>query len=85
MGAFLDIEGAFNNVLPSANISSISDVGIARKVVALIHQLITDRTVVAVWGISTKEKEMNGGTPQGGVLSPLVWLIVINDLLNNLD
>ena len=59
--------------------------GIARKVVALIHQLITDRTVVAVWGNSTKEKAVNRGTPQGGVLSPLLWLIVINDLLNNLD
>lgn len=82
---FLDIEGAFNYVLPSAIVRALSNLGTADNIVRLIHRLLTERTVVATWGSTIKSRRVMRGTPQGGVLSPLLWLVVINDLLNTLD
>jgi len=37
--------------------------------------------VTSTLGISTQTRFVNRGTPQGGVLSPLLWNIAVNKLL----
>jgi len=39
------------------------------------------RMVTSTLGISTQTRFVNRGTPQGGVLSPLLWNIAVNKLL----
>jgi len=41
--------------------------------------------VTGALGTSTQTRLMNRGTPREGVLSPLLWNIVVNELLRNLE
>jgi len=41
--AFLDIEGAFNNVLPTAITESLTEQGVEPPMVRLIHKLLISR------------------------------------------
>jgi len=53
--------------------------------VRLIHKLLISRMVAATVGTSTQTRLVNRGTPQGGVLSPLLWNIAVNKLLRILE
>ena len=83
--AFLDIEGAFNNIMPSVITSALSRLGVDDLTVGLINQLLQCRTVEASLGTSTTTKLVNRGTPQGGVLSPLLWNVAVNELLQIME
>jgi len=65
--AFLDIEGA--------------ELGVEPPMVGLIHKLLISRMVTATLGTSTQTRLVSRSTPQGGVLSPLLWNIAVNKLL----
>jgi len=79
--AFLDIEGAFNNVFPTAITESLTELGVEPSMVRLIHKLVISRIFTATLGTSTQTRLVNRCTPQGGVLSPLLWNIAVNKLL----
>ena len=79
--AFLDIEGAFNNVNPSAITTALTDLGVIDPIVDLIKNLLTSRVVGSSMGSSSTQRYVSRGTPQGGVLSPLLWVVVVNKLL----
>jgi len=83
--AFLDIEGAFNNVLPIAITQTLTALGVEPLMVWLIHKLLISRMVTATPGTSTQTRLVSRGTPQGGVLSPLLWNIAVNKLLRVLE
>ncbi|KAL7735484.1 hypothetical protein ACLKA6_010520 [Drosophila palustris] len=51
--AFLDIEGAFNNVFPEAITGALLDLGIEGRLVGLISQLLKCRAVTSSLGSST--------------------------------
>ncbi|KAL7726548.1 hypothetical protein ACLKA6_010413 [Drosophila palustris] len=69
--AFLDIEGAFNNVFPDAIAEALTDLGIEGRLVGLINQLLTSRAVTSTLGSSTLTRdEWTSATPgQEGALS----------------
>jgi len=81
--AFLDIEGAFNNVLPTAITQSLTELGFEPPMVRLIHNLLIGRMVTATLGTSTQTRLVNRGTLQGGVA--LLWNIAVNRLLRILE
>ncbi|XP_070854646.1 uncharacterized protein [Drosophila suzukii] len=60
---------------------SLTDLGVEIQIVELIHKLLMSRVVTSTLGISTQTRFVNRGTPQGGVLSPLLWNIAVNKLL----
>jgi len=60
--AFLDIEGAFNNVLPTAITESLTELGVETPMVRLIHKLLISRMVTATLGTSTQTRPVNRGT-----------------------
>ncbi|KAM8718576.1 hypothetical protein ACLKA7_001306 [Drosophila subpalustris] len=51
--AFLDIEGAFNNVFPDAITGALTSLGVEGRLVGLINQLLTSRAVTSTLGSST--------------------------------
>jgi len=57
--AFLDIEGAFNNVIPSAITESVTELGVEPPMVRLIHNLLISRMVTAPLGTSTQTSLVN--------------------------
>ena len=83
--AFLDIEGAFNNVYPEATVDALLKLGISAPIVKLISFLLTSRIVSSTIGEATVERQVSRGTPQGGIISPLLWVVVVNELLNSMS
>ncbi|XP_037931163.1 uncharacterized protein LOC119665977 [Teleopsis dalmanni] len=63
--AFVDIEGAFNNILPSAIASALSRLGVEDALISFIGQLLTGRIIEAQMGVSATHRRVNRGTPQG--------------------
>jgi len=68
LAAFIDIEGAFNNVTPTAITGALTELGIERTLVGLIHTMLTSRVVYSTMGSAYSTRNVNRGTPQGGVL-----------------
>lgn len=85
LAAFLDIEGAFNNVTTKAIKESLISLGVEDFLVRWIVNMLENRTVISKIGSNTTKISVNRGTPQGGVLSPLLWLLVVNNLLKTLE
>lgn len=84
LSAFFDIEGAFSNVtfdaiLRACQAHKVSG-GLIRWIGAMLKSLVAQATVKGVTQTITVER----GCPQGGVLSPLIWALVVDDLLKQL-
>ena len=81
LGTFLDIEGAFDNVSFGAINRALKKNCNSTKVNQWIMSMIHGRkTKVELQG-STKVISIVRGCPQGGILSPFLWNLVINELL----
>jgi len=61
--AFLDIKGAFNNVLPTAITESLTELGVESPMVRLIYKLLISRMVTAILGTTTQTRLVNRGIP----------------------
>lgn len=81
LAAFLDIEGAFNNVKTEAIVKAVEETGANMGVVNWIAQMLNTRAVSSKWGTGEARLSVSRGTPQGGVLSPFLWLLVMNSIL----
>lgn len=82
---FLDIEGAFDNTPYTAVDKSLSERRVNATVRRWTSSLLRDRNIT----YETYGREISviptRGTPQGGVLSPTLWNLVIDELLNRLN
>ena len=76
LGTFLDIEGAFDNVSFKAISEAIDESPLDSSTAGWIKNMVTITHKNATRRIKTKR-----GCPQGGVLSPFLWNLVIDDLL----
>ena len=77
-----DIKGAFDNVPWSSVLEQLNLLGVPTKLVNIITSFLSDREVQCCYGNITVQKPTSG-TPQGSVLSPLLWNIVMNSFLNS--
>jgi hypothetical protein len=84
-GAFLDIEGAFDitsfDTIKQAAVRHSIDPTICRWVSAMLES----RNIMATLSGETLGVAVAKGCPQGGVLSPLLWSLVVDDLLWRLN
>ena len=85
LGVFLDIAGAFNNVSIEAIIESLLVTGINNAAFLWIGCLLRCRKMKAEWNDAMAIKRVVRRTPQGRVLFPLLWLLVINRMLKMFD
>ncbi|MEC9321195.1 MAG: reverse transcriptase domain-containing protein [Chloroflexota bacterium] len=82
LGTFLDIEGAFDNVSFKAISRALDKYCPSTTVNNWINTLIKSRsTTVELNGAKRTIISMRG-TPQGGILSPLLWNLVMNNLFS---
>lgn len=81
LGTFLDIEGAFDkikfDVIKSALIKFRVNPVISCWILGMLH----NRCIRFDLGESSLSATVPQGCPQGGVLSPLIWSIVVDSLL----
>jgi ribonuclease HI len=85
MVTFLDIEGAFNNVKTEAIMDGLSFLNVDYPTRRLINQMLVSRIITSELGESTIRRRVVRGTPQGGVMSPFLWSVVMNELLLELE
>ncbi|CAL4059403.1 unnamed protein product [Meganyctiphanes norvegica] len=78
---YLDFAKAFDKVDFSIVLNKLKTLGITGKLGRWIHCFLTGRTQrVVVENISSSTKEVISGVPQGSVLGPLLFLIMIGDI-----
>ncbi|XP_029053881.2 uncharacterized protein LOC114881305 [Osmia bicornis bicornis] len=78
---FLDIKGAFDNTPHDAIQEVAMRYNIKDSVVRWIHNMLTNRTVTTSLGEETVRADVARGCPQGGVLSHLLWTLVVDQLV----
>ena len=81
VGVFLDFEKAYDMLWRKGLMTKIKKLGINGNMFAFIKDFITERTFqVQVGDHRSKIMTLDNGTPQGSVISPLLFLIMINDM-----
>ena len=82
MATFLDIEGAFDNVAFSAIERALHNKLKDTKTAKWITYMISNRQIKTSLLGHTLVFRLSKGCPQGGILSPFLWNLVMDDLLN---
>ena len=72
LAILLDIVGAFNNVHPDAIVRDLGSLNLGKNLIRFIELLLKSRIIMA-----------RRGTPQDGVLSPLLRNLAVNSLLRD--
>jgi len=85
LATFLDIQGAFDNTSHLSILKALRDTGLNYTLYLWIETLLSDRTIQMNIFDESLEKKTTRGCPQGGVLSPLLWNLVVNSLIKHLN
>ena len=81
-----DFERAFDRVWRDGLLWKLSGCGVSRTMVRWVQSWLSNRLVwVKVDGVRSRRRLFRQGLPQGAVLSPLLFLVYVNDLIEKLS
>ncbi len=83
IGVFFDIEKAFDRIRPTSILYALQDLGLGGNTYYFVRNFLKDRFFQVRVGqtLSTETRQLTG-TPQGSVLSPLLFILAINNIKN---
>ena len=85
IAVFLDVQGAFDKVWSNGLIYKLIQVGLPKYLLRLIASFLKNRQLSVKSGSKiSRTVEMECGTPQGCVLSPLLYNFLVDDLKDKL-
>jgi hypothetical protein len=85
LGAFLDIEGAFHSTSFDIITNAAKRHGLADTICRWISSMLGSRKITAMPTGETLEVSVARGCWQGGVLSCLLWSLVVDELIGGLN
>lgn len=78
---FLDIEKAFDRVWHEALLYKLIHTGVPTYIVKIVKSFLHDRSfLIKISNSLSKPRNIEAGVPQGSCLSPLLYVLYINDL-----
>ena len=84
LGVFLDIEGAFNSTSYDSMHAALTRHGVDYTIIRWIRATLEGRQATATLGDISVSVAVSRRCPQGGVLSPLLWCLVVDKLLTRI-
>ena len=85
-GVFLDVSSAFDKVWHNGLISKLHQIGVQDDFLETIKSYLDGRKqIVVVDGIKSDTLEITAGVPQGSRLGPLLFIIYLNDIINDIE
>lgn len=84
MAVFIDIVGAFNCTPYHAIAEGARRHGISESIIRWLKMLLTKRLVLSEQDFGKITGQVTDGCPQGGVLSPKLWCLAVDGLLEDL-
>ena len=85
-GVFLDVSAAFDKCWHSGLLAKLEQNRVEGKCLNLFQSYLSNRSqVVVVDGVKSDIKPILAGVPQGSRLGPLLWILYINDIVENLE
>ena len=85
MGAFLDIEGALDRTSIKAVSSELLRHGVPPLFQIWIASILSSKCIISSLMGENMQVASVRGCPQGGVLSPLLWNLTVDELLWDLN
>lgn len=81
LGVFLDMEKAYDMLWVNGLLHKLKKLKIGGRMFSFIQDFITQRTFhVKVGDKASTKRTLQNGTPQGSVISPTLFLVMINDM-----
>ena len=85
-GLFLDVSAAFDKVWHNGLLAKLSQVGVDGIFHDILSSYLADRKqVVVVDGVKSDIQDVKAGVPQGSRLGPLLFIIYINDISEDIE
>ena len=83
---FLDVSKAFDKVYHKGLLHKLEQLGICGKLLKWLESYLTNRKQrVVINGKMSDPKSINASVPQGSILGPLLFLVYVNDLVDDLQ
>ena len=80
----LDISKAFDRVWHKGLLAKIPMFGLHNKLIKWVASFLSNRSIaLRVDGFLSEPHSINSGVPQGSVISPVLFILFINDLLSS--
>ena len=83
---FFDIKKAFDRVWHTKLLSKLADVGVSGHMYNIIKSFLSNRKMCVKFGNATSEyHNIDMGVPQGAVLSPTLFTVMLHDILEKVE